>query len=55
MGTQKTQNNQSNPDKDKHSWRNQLPWLQNILHRKSKQNKSNIVLAQNRTEINGTE
>ena len=31
METQKTPNSQSNPEKEKHSWRNQTPWLQTIL------------------------
>ena len=32
METQKTPNSQSNPEKEKQSWRNQAPWLQTIIH-----------------------
>ena len=45
METQKTQNSQSNIEKEKQSWRNQDPWLQTIL--KSYSNQDSIVLAQN--------
>ena len=31
METQKTPNSQSNLEKEKQSWRNQVPWLQTIL------------------------
>ena len=49
METQKTLNSQSNPEKEKRSWRNQAPWLQTpwlqtILQRYSHQN--SMVLAQ---------
>ena len=33
METQKTLNSQSNPEKEKRSWRNQAPWLQTTLLR----------------------
>ena len=45
LEAQKTQNRQSNPEKAKWSWRNQVPWLQSILQRYSHQNSK--VLAQN--------
>ena len=45
METQKTQNSQSNLEKEKQSWRNQAPGLQAILQRDSNQN--SMVLAQN--------
>ena len=38
MQTQKTQNSQSNLEKEKQSWRNQAPWLQSILQSYSNQN-----------------
>ena len=44
METQKTLNNQSNLEKEKHSWRNQAPRLQTILQ--SYSNQDNMVLAQ---------
>ena len=45
MEIQKTLNSQSNPEKEKQSWWNLVPWLQTILQSYSNQN--NIVLAQN--------
>ena len=45
MATQKTPNNQSNPEKVKWSCRNQLPWLQTLLQNYS--NQKSMVLAQN--------
>ena len=44
METQKTQNSQSNLEKEKRSWRNQAPWLQTILL--SYSNQDSMVLAQ---------
>ena len=44
METQKTLNSQSSLEGKKPSWRNQTPWLQNILQ--SYSNQDNIVLAQ---------
>ena len=44
METQKTPNSQSNPKKEKWSWRNQVPWLQTILQ--SYSNQDSTVLAQ---------
>ena len=44
METQKTPNSQSNPEKEKWSWRNQTPQLQTILQ--SYSNGNSIVLAQ---------
>ena len=44
METQKTLNRQSNPEKEKWSWRNQDPWLQTILQ--SYSNQDSIVLPQ---------
>ena len=38
MEIQKTLNNQSNFEKEKESWRNQAPWLHNILQSYSHQN-----------------
>ena len=37
METQKSLNSQSNPEKEKWSWRNQAPWLQTILQSYSNQ------------------
>ena len=44
MKIQKTPNSQSNLEKEKQSWRNQMPWLQTILQSCSHQN--SMVLAQ---------
>ena len=44
METQRTLNSQTNPEKEKWSWRNQTPWLQIILQSYSHQN--SMVLAQ---------
>ena len=44
MVTQKILNSQSNPEKEKRSWRNQAPWLQTILQSYSYQD--SMVLAQ---------
>ena len=44
METQKTPNNQHNPEKEKRTWRNQVLRLQTILQ--SYSNQDNIVLAQ---------
>ncbi|WP_309049012.1 hypothetical protein, partial [Escherichia coli] len=44
MEPQKTQNSQSNPEKEKWSWRNQAPGLQTILQSNNHQNR--MVLAQ---------
>ena len=44
METQKTPNSQSNLEKEKRSWRNQVPGLQPILQ--SYSNQDTIVLAQ---------
>ena len=52
METQKTLNNQNNPEKEKQSWRNQALWLQTILQSYSNQN--SLVLAQKQKYINGT-
>ena len=38
METQKTQNSQSNLEKEKQSWRNHAPWLHTILQSYSHQN-----------------
>ena len=38
MEAQKTPNSQSNLEKEKRSWRNQVPWLQSILQSYSHQN-----------------
>ena len=45
MQTQKTLNSQSNPDKEKQSWKKQDPWIQILLQSYSHQNST--VLAQN--------
>ena len=44
METQKTPNSQSNPEKEKWSWKNQAPWFQTILKSYSHQN--SMVLEQ---------
>ena len=44
LETQKTPNSQSNLDKEKRSWRNQVPGLQSILQNYSNQN--SMVLAE---------
>ena len=44
METQKTQNSQSNLEKEKRSWKNQVPWLQTVLQSYSHQD--SMVLAQ---------
>ena len=44
METQKTQNSQSNLEKEKRSWKNQAPGLQTLLQ--SYRNQDSIVLAQ---------
>ena len=44
LKTQKTQNSQSNLEKEKQSWKNQAPWLQIILQ--SYSNQDSMVLAQ---------
>ena len=44
METQKTQNSQSNLEKEKRSWRNQAPGLQTILQ--SYSNQDSMILAQ---------
>ena len=44
MKTQKTPSSQSNLEKEKRSWRNQAPRLQNILQ--SYSNQDSMVLAQ---------
>ena len=44
METQKTPNSQSNPEKEKQSWRNQAPRLQTILQ--SYSNPDSMILAQ---------
>ena len=44
MEKQKTPNNQSSLEKEKWSWKNQVPWLQTILQ--SYRNQDNMVLAQ---------
>ena len=44
METQKTPNSQSNPEKEKQSWRNQAPRLLTILQ--SYSNQDSMVLAQ---------
>ena len=44
METQKTPGSQSNLEKEKRSWRNQIPWLQTILQGYS--NQDSMVLAQ---------
>ena len=44
METQKTLNSQSNLEKEKRSWRNQAPWLENTLQ--SYSNQDSMVLAQ---------
>ena len=44
MGTQKTQNSQSNLGSETWSWRNQAPWFQTILQNYS--NQDIMVLAQ---------
>ena len=44
METQKTLNSQSNLEKEKQNWRNQVPWLQTILQSYSHQN--SMVVAQ---------
>ena len=44
METQMTPNSQSNLEKEKRSWRNQVPWLQTILQGYS--NQDTVVLAQ---------
>ena len=44
LETQKTPNSQSNPEKEKRSWRNQAPGLQATLQ--SYSNQDSIVLAQ---------
>ena len=46
METQQTQNNQSNFEKEKWSWKNQAPQIQTILQ--SFSNQDSMVLAQNR-------
>ena len=51
METQKTLNNQNNPEKEKQSWRNQAFWLQTILQSYSNQN--GLALAQKQKYING--
>ena len=43
--SQKTSNSQSNLEKEKQNWRNQLPWLQTILQ--SYSHWDSMVLAQN--------
>ena len=45
MKSQKTSNSQSNLEKEKWNWRNQLPWLQTILQ--SYSHWDSMVLAQN--------
>ena len=47
METQKTVNWQNNPEKEKRSWMNQLPWLQTILQ--SYNNQNSMVLKQKQT------
>ena len=44
MEKQMTPNSQSSLEKEKQSWRNQIPWLQTILQ--SYSNQDNMVLAQ---------
>jgi len=46
MKTQKTLNSQSNLEKEKWSWRNQVPWLPNILQSYSNQNSMVLVQKQ---------
>ena len=52
MQTQKTLNSQSNPEKEKLSWRNQAPGPQTVLQNYS--NQDSMVLAQKQKYINGT-
>ena len=47
MKTQKAPNSQSTLEKEKQSWRNQTPLLQNILQ--SYSNQDSMVLAQKQT------
>ena len=46
MKTQKTLNSQSNLEKEKWSWRNQVPWLPTILQSYSNQNSMALVQKQ---------
>ena len=46
METQKTLNNQNNPEKEKQSWRNQALWLQTILHKYSNQDSMALIQKQ---------
>ena len=49
LEAQKTQNSQSHPEKEKWSWRNQVPRLQTILQSNSHQN--HMVLTQTEIQI----